>query len=57
MKTYRVTVVSEVEYTLEAENEDADFWEMILDHDYLSVKYWDEHMTNIEEVKDEDIQS
>jgi hypothetical protein len=52
MKKYRVTVVSEVEYTLEAENEDADFWDMISDHNYLSVKYWDEHITDIEEVED-----
>jgi hypothetical protein len=57
MKKYRVSVVTEIDYIIEAEDDDVDFWEMIGDGDYLSMKYVDEQMTNIEEVKNENLQS
>lgn len=55
MKRYKVTVVTEIDYIIEAEDEDVDFWEIIGDEDYVGMKYIDEQMTNIKEIgKEED---
>lgn len=53
MPKYRVSVLTETDYIIDAENENVDFWEMIGDGDYLSIKYVEEQITNIEEMKKE----
>lgn len=50
MKRYKVTVVTEIDYIIEAEDEDVDFWEIIGDEEYVGMKYIDEQMTNIKEI-------